>query len=189
MGYPKGLIKINAKSIINHHIDKYSKIIAGKITILLGQDLPLYNKEIINKQTIIIHNKQIEKGQFYSTKLGLKELSSSGLATFITTIDKLPPSLNTIQKMYDSFSTNDSLVTVPCFNDKNGHPVLLHNLFCEKLLRLDEKHPESRLDLQIKMISKNKKKYVEVDDNTIHGNFNTVADLPKAKLDKTSTVK
>lgn len=80
-----------------------------------------------NNHTTIIINDQLEKERLFSLQQGLSVYPDSEYC-FVQNVDN--PFVNTIllQQLLDN-KTPD-LITVPCYNNRNGHPIL----FCKKII-------------------------------------------------------
>lgn len=138
--------------------------------------LEINNKDF--KATIkTIFNDKYELGPFSSIQCGLhKSFSQDNFAhAFILPIDTLFPSTHTWNLLYqykDRF-----FATIPTFNGKGGHPILINKNIIEMIFKLDASDKNARLDYLIKNLDISKIKRIETNDPLIQTNINSPKDL------------
>lgn len=65
-------------------------------------------------------------------------------------------------------------VTIPTFEERGGHPIILNQSFFKTLLSVDPQSEEARLDVQIKKLTQEKIRRFSVKDSRIRLNINSL---------------
>ncbi|MBY9000131.1 MAG: nucleotidyltransferase family protein [Candidatus Heimdallarchaeota archaeon] len=180
MGTPKGLLDYNGKPFLEHQINCLSDLGFSEIIVVLGKDKNLYLEKVPKLGEISIAiNHQPERGPFSSLQCGLRIVSESAPSSvFILPIDVPCPKKNVWEQMFDHLKKSSSRVSIPEFQGKKGHPVLLSEEFKNYLLTCKS---DSRLDFEIR---KQKAIVVAVDDENITRNINTLEEWYEFKVKK-----
>ncbi len=173
MGEIKGLLDYKGKPFLAFQIEKLLEIGFWEIIVVLGSDYQTYQDRIPKlKDTIITVNPYPEKGQFSSIQYGLLEVSKvyqSGV--FILPVDVPCPEKEVWEYLAKSLSSSNANVSIPAFQGKKGHPVIISEKFKEYLLTCKT---DSRLDFEInKQKDIDKARIISVKDINVTRNLNT----------------
>jgi molybdenum cofactor cytidylyltransferase len=174
MGTHKALLKYDdSYNFIQKIVSVY--ILAGlrNIVVVVNRD----NADVISAslqaeefgEVIFVLNEHPEWERFYSIKCGLAEVVAFENC-FIHNCDNPFVNVDVISKLLDGYSAN--AVTVPEFESRRGHPILLPRKIIQSVLCYTENSCNFKSflsDFQIKTIS--------VDSNCILININTKDDL------------
>lgn len=184
MGFPKGLLDYHGEPWILEQISRYRFVDTPKIIIILGNDIQTYFERInwfskalnsfydFNGINIkILHNKNTKLGAFSSLKLALSHLDKNS-TILVQPIDV--PLLD--NRNLTTLIVIDETIVIPNCNTKNGHPVKLKPLFWHQLLNVKTAAKNARLDFLIKEYNPKKIHYLNVDNELIYRNMNTVND-------------
>jgi len=176
MGEPKGLLSYRGKPFLINQIERLFEIGLSEIIVVLGKDYKLYH-EIIPKLSGVEFtvNPATEKGQFSSIQCGIQKMQSrERTGVFIFPIDVPCPDKEVWEELAKALSSSDIPVTIPEYQGKKGHPVLISREFMQHLVSCES---DSRLDFEIyKQIDLKKAKIISVDDKNITQNLNTPED-------------
>lgn len=189
MGTPKGLLLIEGTPWYQHHIDRFRQFGGSHIILVLGHHVQIYldhlswipgkNGQWVSHDGLNISvaiNLRPNLGQFSSLQCGIERVIQGGFAgAFILPVD-MPNPKNAVWESLHENMTDSIDACIPSMKGRAGHPVLLSLKFMESLSKKTPYQPESRLDLQIQRLSKDKICYVDVDDPKIIMNVNTTAD-------------
>jgi CTP:molybdopterin cytidylyltransferase MocA len=178
MGFPKGLIRFNDKTLLENHIDSFFSNNGKHVHLILGDNCGVYEQTLPrlfhDPQISVIINSRIELGPFYSLQLGLKDFPEDE-ARFILPVDSQTPS----QSVWALLAQNSSpryLAVIPSHKNRGGHPVVVSSEYSKLLLAIAPSDEEARLDVQIRSLQPHKVKRVEVGDESILANFNSPED-------------
>ena len=182
MGIPKGLLDYHGKPFLSYQIESLFEIGFTDIIVVSGKDTALYQENIpeLKKSTVIV-NPQPERGLFSSIQSGLlrlKDKYQSGV--FILPLDVPCPSKEVWNQLAVELSSSEANVSIPEFNGKRGHPVLLSDEFKQYLQTCSS---DSRLDFEIrKQKELQKAKIISVNDKNITLNLNTLEEWEAFKV-------
>jgi CTP:molybdopterin cytidylyltransferase MocA len=187
MDVPKGLLKVNRVPLFLEHIRQFKEAGGRHAVVVLGYHAEKYYQQIswtsdIHEEQWIEHeginiaviiNQQPHQGQFSSLLCGLERLNKEYFqGAFVMPVDLLPPEKDTWREIENNM-TGTIKVCIPSWKGKGGHPVLLGGIFIQEIIKIPKKHPDARLDHQIKRLPKELVKLVETPDKNILGNANT----------------
>lgn len=114
-----------------------------------------------------------ELGQFFSIQYGLKWLMQKNIrGAFLIPIDVPPPKKEVWEALMVGMKLKTE-VSIPVFNDKGGHPVLLSYGFISKLVAVSPESEDARLDRQIHGVAKDHVNRIRVQDPAVILNLNT----------------
>ena len=171
-GENKLVKKIKATSVINHSVRNIMASSIDELIIVLG-----YQKEIIekiidkNKNIKFVFNKDFESGMASSIKTGLKNLSKKTESFFICMGDM--PMVNKYILNLLIKSKNNKEIIVPTYKGQQGNPVLFDKLMKEEIMNITGDVG----DKKIKELNKDKILNIEINDQSIIKNFNTLDDF------------
>lgn len=182
MGELKGLLDYKGKPFLSYQIKCLKDIGFWEIIVVLGKDYKHYQEKIPElKNTIITINPNPEKGQFSSIQYGLLEVSKvNHLGVFILPVDVPCPEKEVWENLLKSLSSSNANVSIPSYQGKKGHPVIISEEFKEYLLTCKI---DSRLDFEInKQKDMEKAKIISVKDKNITRNLNTPEEWEEFKV-------
>ncbi|MHA1953241.1 MAG: nucleotidyltransferase family protein [Candidatus Heimdallarchaeaceae archaeon] len=182
MGEIKGLLEYNGKPFLAFQLEKLLEMGFWEIIVVLGKDYKIYQDKIPKLKDIIITvNPNPEKGQFSSIQYGLLEVSKVNLlGVFIHPVDVPCPEKEVWENLLKSLNSSNANVSIPAFQGKKGHPVIISEDFKEYLLTCKI---DSRLDFEInKQKDMEKAKIISVKDKNITRNLNTPEEWEEFKV-------
>lgn len=170
MKSPKPFLMFDSeRRFIDKIIDEYKDL--GIIHIVV-----VVNKSIVEllkpKDDILICiNEHLEYERYYSIKLGLEKIGKCDFC-FIQNIDNPFVNQLILNKLYGN--KINSGCTIPVYNDKGGHPVLLSVEVINKILTAKE------MNLNFKdVLNEFPNKRIEVEDESILININSIEEYQK----------
>lgn len=181
MGFPKGLLSLDSEYWLLRQINQF---IGDTVLIGLGYDYQKYLEAIPwlrkaidkpciynDKKVSVVINAQPELGPFSTLQQVLLTINNKKNILVIP-IDVPLFNHNEQEKIIHS----NSLITIPLFVEKKGHPVNLKYEFWKTLLEIDNNDSEARLDKQIKKRNASEISLVKVSDASCIQNLNTPKD-------------
>ncbi|HHC80780.1 MAG TPA: hypothetical protein ENK46_12910 [Flavobacteriia bacterium] len=184
MGTPKGLLDYHGIPWIVAQIFRYKNITNPTVYIGLGYDYEHYFEAVPqlkkaasqsylwNGITIkAIINKHPENGAFSTLQAVLKEIDKEA-TVLVLPVDV--PLLN--DKGLQAIINCENIIVIPVCDGKNGHPVKLKPEFWRTLTTIDIKAKEARLDRQIKKQEPSSVSFLNVMENSVYQNINTMND-------------
>lgn len=173
MGFPKGLMPYRGKKLLQYQIEHFFSLGGKKVVVVLGEHRERYLKEIPALSNCqLVFNDQVDLGPFYSLQLALNLLENDKGA-FLLPMDT-PGANPSVWKSLAKSHQGKEWVSIPTFEERGGHPIILNRSFFKTLLNIDPQTEEARLDLQIKKLSLDKILRLPVKDSRIRLNINSL---------------
>ena len=91
-----------------------------------------------HKKIKVVYNKDYNLGQTSSFKTGLKAVSSASQGVMLLPVDFPLIQSGTIDLLVEAFQRQQSLILIPTYQDKKGHPPIFNRLLIKELLELKE---------------------------------------------------
>jgi molybdenum cofactor cytidylyltransferase len=167
MAYPKAFLRYNSKMrFIDKIIDEY--IDFGITNIVVVTNSRIISNLNLDENISVVINERLEYERFYSIKLGLEKAMGCDFC-YIQNVDN--PFVNEVilRKLY--YKSNSTGSTVPVFNDKGGHPVLINKDIINKIIAANG----SVLNFK-DILGEFPSSRIEVNDDSILVNINTPED-------------
>lgn len=161
------------KKLVQQVIDEMKEL-CWRVIVVAG-----YKKEKIIELTggysnlEVVFNPRYSKGMFTSVKEGIKHVKSPWF--FLIPGDYPLITKAIYQKLLDARDESGHCVFIPAFNSRKGHPILVKSDLVKELL---EEPDDSNLR---KFINRKGFKAVEVDDDAILVDIDTMEDYQRAK--------
>lgn len=147
MGDFKQLLRLGDKTFVEHCIDSLLASMVDQVIVVTGHREAEVRRAIANRPVDIVHNAEYKSGMATSIKSGVGFASDRAGACVISLVDQ--PRIDTavidclIQAYNDGSSDrSNSLIVLPTYGDKTGHPILLDLVLREEILAMD---PEAGL--------------------------------------------
>ena len=140
MGFPKlWLRNEGGSSFVEKLVNAYANWGCEKIIVVINKNYvqkpwTTQIKELAKKANIIV-NTQPQKGRFYSLKLAVKQLRKTD-SLFIQNVDNPFINYELLELLYAN--QMETGYTVPCFEGKGGHPILLNSEIIKHIGQLKE---------------------------------------------------
>jgi len=175
MKFPKPWLKVDTTTFLEKIITTYQNFGIQKIIVVINQKFciePWESKiKSLKNQATIVENTAVEKGRLYSIQLGLQHLADADFV-FIQNIDNPFIDKKILKKLQQNRCKTG--VTVPTFNQKGGHPILINRAIKEQII--NNFNSSSTLHDVINLFDR---KNVEVEDDSILININTPEEYKK----------
>lgn len=173
MGFPKGLMPYREKKLLQYQIEHFFSLGGKKVVVVLGEHRERYLKEIPALSNCqLVFNDKVDLGPFYSLQLALNLLENDKGA-FLIPMDT-PGANPSVWKNLSKSHQGKEWVTIPTFEERGGHPIILNQSFFKTLLSVDPQSEEARLDVQIKKLTQEKIRRFSVKDSRIRLNINSL---------------
>ncbi len=180
MGEPKQLLPWGNSTLIEHIIQKALKVKVTEVSVVLGANFEIINKQIKNYPINIITNTNWKAGLSISISKAVSHyITEQKIEALIFILADQPfISDNYLKQMLSNYMVNQNQIIATQYEDgKLGVPVLFDKYFFNELLSLNG-------DIGANQILQNNKRYVkalEVSFN--HIDIDTKVDYQKAHID------
>jgi molybdenum cofactor cytidylyltransferase len=184
MGQDKALLAWDGQTFLSATIERlmpYSQI----VIVVAGANADKLKATIYARGAYLVVNRQPERGQFSSLRLGLQEILNHGRdAAIVALVDRPPAAATTIERLIDAFRLQSGVAenqakwaTVPEHAGKHGHPIVISREMIECLLKADAQSNAR----EVEHANQHRIEYVRVDDSNVVANVNTPEEYEKLK--------
>ena len=184
MGQDKALLPWDGQTFLSATIDRlmpYSQI----VMVVGGANAEKLKPTIYSRGAYLVANRQPERGQFSSLRMGLQEVLNRGRdAAIVALVDRPPALAATIEKLIDAFKSQAEVpegqakwAAVPEYGGKHGHPIVISREMIECLLKA-EAESNAR---EVEHANQDRIAYVRVDDPNVVANVNTPEEYAQLK--------
>ena len=142
MGDFKQLLRLGDKTFVEHCVDNLLASMVDQVIVVTGHREAEVRRVIANRPVNIVHNAEYKSGMATSIKSGVRCVSDRADACVISLVDQ--PRIDSpvieclIQAYKDGASDRSkSLIVIPTYGDKTGHPILLDMLLRGEILAMD----------------------------------------------------
>jgi molybdenum cofactor cytidylyltransferase len=145
------------------------------IIVVAGKNEPTLEPVVYGCGACLVSNPSPELGQFSSLQTGLREVLTRGRDNaMITLVDRPPPAAETLNQLLESFTNRAHGIwaTVPEFEGKHGHPILIGREMIEEFLRA----PATANAREIEHAHQHRISYLRIDDPLVTTNVDTPED-------------
>lgn len=138
----KQLLRLGNKTFVEHCVDNLLASSADEVIVVTGHRESEVRRAIGNRPVKIVHNPDYQSGMTSSIKCGVRQVSDSAEACVISLVDQ--PRIDTaiIDLLIQSYENGAydrvcSLIVIPTYREKSGHPILLDLALREEILAMD----------------------------------------------------
>ena len=139
MGRPKALLPWQGVTLITYQIRTLRRAGLRPIAVVLGHQANEIGRYVDNEYgaTMLI-NPFYQRGKTTSLKTGLRALDPNKIdSVLILNVDQ-PRTQETIETIIDHHQRNSYLITIPTYNRKRGHPVIVSLKLMGELMAVSE---------------------------------------------------
>lgn len=149
MGRPKALLPWSGKQLLGHQVDE---LLAGRIqrvvvvlgarSEMLADDPRLFAQKQRGCARVVV-NTQWALGKCGSIRMGAEALADGVTDVVVLAVDQ-PTRAEVLEALMGAHEKVDAHCTVPLYNGRRGHPVLLSARYTSALTRLSEENQGMR---------------------------------------------
>ena len=140
MGQPKALLPWQGDPLLLYQVDALKDAGVDRVVVVLGHQEEDLRPIVEGQEGVsLVFNPDYRKGKTTSIKAGLKSLEASDLATLLVLNVDQPRRPETIRYLLQQHrASSDALITIPTYQDKGGHPIILAPSLLEELQSIEE---------------------------------------------------
>jgi molybdenum cofactor cytidylyltransferase len=137
MNAPKMLLPFMGKTIIEKVIENVTGSDVDKTLVVLGAEHNLILKIISELPVKYCYNDKYRDGMLSSVKCGFRYLPENIDAVIVFQGDQPMISTQTINTLIQSYRKSGAGITIPLFEKKRGHPILIDKKYRNEIEKLD----------------------------------------------------
>ncbi|GLB61332.1 nucleotidyltransferase family protein [Cytobacillus sp. NCCP-133] len=179
MGQQKGMLPWHGQTLFEHQIGTLLQSPFSNVIAVVGYRSERFEQIAKNYPVKVVRNDRFQSGKCTSIIAGLKAADMAAANILIAAVDQ-PASQLTLERLYTEQMGSNSLIAIPVYRGKHGHPIVFSRVLFDELLSIKEETKGLRSIFQK---YRNDVKEVLVDDSGILLNLNTPEDYNRALKD------
>ena len=139
MGQLKALLPWQGTSLLQHQVNSLISAGVDLVVVVLGHRADELSPLLESMEQVTWRlNPDYLQGKTTSIKTGLKALAPETVGTVLMLNVDQPRSSETVRGLLDQHRDSGSLITIPEFRGKGGHPILVDASLLEELANIEE---------------------------------------------------
>lgn len=139
MGQLKALLPWQGTTLLGHQVNALKDAGASRVVVVLGHQAERLQPLLAGRDGVEwVVNPDYLQGKTTSIKSGLSAVTSRPPETLLILNVDQPRSADTIRHLLRQHHDSDSLITIPTFGGKGGHPIILSPTLLEELMDISE---------------------------------------------------
>jgi molybdenum cofactor cytidylyltransferase len=178
MGRDKALLPWRGTTFLGGAIELLAPL-TEMVIVVGGNNAPMLEPLVYSASAFLVVNREPQRGQFSSLRLGLQEVLNHGRdAAIVTLVDRPPASPATVALLKDRFlgrAAEGIWAVVPRYGDRNGHPLVVGREMINAFLSA----PPAATARAVEHAHQRHIEYVTVDDPLVVWNVDTPEDYQR----------
>jgi molybdenum cofactor cytidylyltransferase len=137
-GHNKLLAKVQGKPMIRRVVENALDSRVDETIVVLGWDESRVRETLMDLPCRFIVNREFEKGQSSSLKIGLSAVNIETKAVLILPGDIAKIDSQSIDKVVNSYILDGGIILVAAHNGKHGHPILIDKRLFMEITQISE---------------------------------------------------
>ena len=138
----KPLLKWGTRSVIAQCIDNLRRSRVDEIIVVLGHRESEIRSRLAGAGVQFAINREFKKGMLSSLKMGLPLVSARSEGVLIALVDQPHIGPDIINPLVVSFGDYDKKISIPTYQGKHGHPIVISRSYEEEIMKLDDANPD-----------------------------------------------
>jgi molybdenum cofactor cytidylyltransferase len=137
MGDFKQLLTLAGKTFVERCVDNLLGSRAGEVIVVTGHRDHDVRRAVGDRPVRFTYNADYRAGMSSSIKRGVLSLSEDASACLVALADQPLISVDVFNRVIEEYEKNQSLIVIPTFEGRNGHPIILDLKLKEEILSMD----------------------------------------------------
>src|SRR6266705_3835869 len=137
MGGFKQLLRLGDKSFVEHCVDNLLASRVGEVIVVTGYRESEVRHSIGERPVRFAHNAAYQSGMTSSIKCGVQAVAESTRACVLALVDQPQIGADLINRVIETYEEARTIIVIPTYEGKNGHPILLDLSLKEEILIMD----------------------------------------------------
>jgi len=154
MGEPKALLRFeDGTTLLSRQANLLGDVGCERIVVVVGADAGKIEDAHPELDVEWVMNEGWETGQFSSLQRGLGAIEDKAVeGAIVLPVDVVGVAKTTVATLIETALFNTHLkAIVPEYNEHGGHPIYLAHEFFRRLLDIDTRNEDARLDVQLRL--------------------------------------
>jgi molybdenum cofactor cytidylyltransferase len=134
MGSPKAMLDFRGAPFVVRILEALEALEIKVRVVVVGPDGPLVRPAIAAQDALVVENPDVDAGPIASLRCALTALEPvQPPAVLVWPVDLPHVHVSTVERLVEAYRRHQSLVTVPTFAGRRGHPVIWDRRLFEEL--------------------------------------------------------
>ncbi|HEY7184202.1 MAG TPA: nucleotidyltransferase family protein [Blastocatellia bacterium] len=138
----KPLLKWGKRTVIGECVHQMRNSQLAEIFVVLGHREMEIRQTLSGSGVQYAINEDYRRGMLSSVKAGLASLSPNEDAALIALVDQPMITKEIIDTLIGAFVAGEKGISLPTYQGKRGHPIIIAAKYFEEIMQLDEDSPE-----------------------------------------------
>lgn len=139
MGQLKALLPWQGTSLLEHQVAALMAGGASRVIVVVGHQSERLTPLLEGKPGVVgVLNPDYLQGKTSSIKAGLNALAQDPPRTLLILNVDQPRSAGTIRSLIDAHCSKTAVITIPTYQKKGGHPILVDGSLLQEMLSIEE---------------------------------------------------
>lgn len=138
----KPLMKWGTRTVIGACIDNLKRSRVDEIIVVLGFRESEIRSRLAGAGVQFAINREYTKGMLSSLKTGLPLVSPRCDGVLVTLVDQPMVGPDVINPLVISFGDYEKRISIPTYEGKHGHPIVISREFEDEIMKIDDADPE-----------------------------------------------
>ena len=136
MGEFKQLLRLGDKSFVECCVDNLLASRVDELIVVTGHRELEVRRAVRDRPVRFAHNSGYKSGMASSIKCGVQAVSEGARACVVALVDQPQIDTQVINCIIETYETARSLIVIPGYQGRNGHPILLDLSLKEEILEM-----------------------------------------------------
>jgi molybdenum cofactor cytidylyltransferase len=137
MGEFKQLLRLDNKTFVEHCVDNLLASRVDEVIVVTGYRESEVRRAIGSRSVEIVNNADYRCGMASSIQRGVRQVSDDADACVISLVDQPRIDAAIVDRLIEVYENDRSLIVIPTYGEKSGHPILLDLSLREEILAVD----------------------------------------------------
>lgn len=137
MGEFKQLLRLGDKSFVEHCVDNLLSSRVDEVIVVTGHRDMEVRRAVGDRRVRFAYNSDYQAGMASSIKCGIQSVSESARACVLALVDQPQIGKDVINRVIEAYEEARTIIVIPTYQGKNGHPILLDLSLKEEILTMD----------------------------------------------------
>lgn len=138
----KPLLKWGTRTVIGACIDNLKRSRVDEIIVVLGFRESEIRSRLAGAGVQFAINREYSKGMLSSLKTGLPLVSPRCEGVLVALVDQPMVGPDVINPLVISYGDYEKRISIPTYEGKHGHPIIISREFEDEIMKLDDADPE-----------------------------------------------
>lgn len=137
MGEFKQLLRLDDKTFVEHCVDNLLGSRVSEVIVVTGHRESEVRSALGDRPVRFAHNADYQSGMASSIKCGVQAAAETARACVLALVDQPRIGIGVINRVIETYEKMRTMIVIPTYEGKNGHPILFDLRLREEILTMD----------------------------------------------------